>query len=57
MAGNFRLKISTICTIRAKFNQYNFFGGQLFEGKISAWEEIFNSTILAGDFLDLSRKF
>jgi hypothetical protein len=45
MAGNFRLKISTICTIHAKFKQYIFLGGQLFEGKISAREEILNSTI------------
>ena len=33
MAGNFRLKISTICTIHAKFKQYKIFTGQLFEGK------------------------
>lgn len=45
MAGNFRPKISTICTIHAKFKQYNFFPCQLFEGKISSREEISNSTI------------
>ena len=47
MAGNFRPKISTICTIHAKFKQYIFWGGQHFEGKISAREEISNSTIFA----------
>ena len=26
IAGNFKLKISTICTIHAKFKQYNFLG-------------------------------
>ena len=45
MTGNFRLKISTICTIHAKFKQYIFLGDQLFEGEISAREEILNSTI------------
>ena len=29
MAGNFRLKISTICTIHAKFKQYNFLWDKL----------------------------
>ena len=45
MAGNFRLKNSTICTIHAKFKQDIFFGGQHFEGEISTREEILNSTI------------
>ena len=45
MAGNFKLKISTICTIHAKFKQYNFLGGQLFKGEISSRDEILNSTI------------
>ena len=33
MAGNFRLKISTICTIHAKFKQYNFLGANTLKGK------------------------
>ena len=45
MAGNFRPKISTICTIHAKFKQYDFWLGQLFGGEISSREEILNSTI------------
>ena len=44
-AGNFRLKISTIRTIHAKFKQYKIFTGQHFKGEISAREEILNSTI------------
>ena len=47
MADNFRLKISTICTIHAKFKQYKIFPCQLFEGEISSREEILNSTIFA----------
>ena len=56
MAVNFRLKISTNCTIHAKYKQYNFFGGQLFEGKIPSRKEILNSTIFGRDFLDPLRK-
>ncbi len=33
MAGNFRLKISTICTTHAKFKQYNFARANYFKGK------------------------
>ena len=35
MAGNFKHKISTICTIHAKFKQYNFLGANYFKGKFS----------------------
>ena len=45
MAGNFGLKISTVCTIHAKFKQYKIFTGQHFKEEISSREEISNGTI------------
>ena len=51
MAGNFRIKISTICTIHAKFKQYKILRANTLKGKFPLWKKSQTAQFLAGDFL------